>query len=196
MNEQEKKEVTAEIKAELLEKDKADKQKAKWLNYLSITTILFSLCATLSTFNATSNSGKSMGSQIKASDQWAFYQAKGVKQYLYEIQIDNLKLQMLNNQSSVVQDSSKKYLDNYTKSVARYKVEKEKISEDAKALETLRDDAAKHGKPFGFAAVFLQVSILLSAIAALLKKKPIWYVSMLPGIIGLLYFANGFFLFF
>jgi hypothetical protein len=196
MNEEEKKEVKEEIKSEFLEKEKSDKEKAKWLNYLSITTILFSLCATLSAFNGGNYGGKSMSSQIKASDQWAFYQSKSIKQYLYEIQIDNLHTQLLTMQPGMVYDSTKKHLDNYAKNVVKYKADKDTISSVAKGLEAIRDDAQKHGKPFGLAVVFLQVSILLSAIAALIKKKVIWYISMAPGFIGVIYFVNGFLLFF
>jgi len=87
-------------------------------------------------------------------------------------------------------------LNNYEKSVAKYKTEKEQISVVAKGLEATRDDAQKHGKPFGLAVVFLQVSILLSAIAALIKNKIIWYISMAPGLVGVIYFINGFLLFF
>lgn len=196
MNEQEKKEVKEEIKLELIDKEKKDKEKAKWLNYLSITTILFSLCATLSSFNGGNYGGKAMASQIKASDQWAFYQSKGIKQYLYEIQIDNMRLQSLNPSSAGIKDTLTTFIDNYKKSVARYKQDKDTISAAAKKLEATRDDAQKHGKPFGLAVVFLQVSILLSAIAALIKNKPLWYLSMLPGVIGIIYFLNGFLLFF
>ncbi|HWY99263.1 MAG TPA: DUF4337 family protein [Bacteroidia bacterium] len=42
----------------------------------------------------------------------------------------------------------------------------------------------------------MEVSILLSSIAALIKIKPIWYLSMIPGIVGIIYFINGFLLFF
>jgi len=196
MNEDEKKEVKEEIKSEFLEKEKSDKVKAKWLNYLSMTTILFSLCATLSAFNGGNYGGKSMSSQIRASDQWAFFQSKSIKEYLYEIQIDNLKTQLLTMQPGMVYDSTEKHLNNYEKSVAKYKTEKEQISVVAKGLEATRDDAQKHGKPFGLAVVFLQVSILLSAIAALIKNKIIWYISMAPGLVGVIYFINGFLLFF
>ena len=196
MNEEEKKEVKEEIKSEFLEKEKSDKVKAKWLNYLSMTTILFSLCATLSSFNGGGYSGQAMSSQIKASDQWAFFQSKSIKEYLYEIQMDNLQTQLLTMQPGIVYDSTKKHLDTYEKSVAKYIKEKEQISTAAKGLEATRDDAQKHGKPFGLAVVFLQVSILLSAIAALIKNKIIWYISMAPGLVGVIYFINGFLLFF
>jgi hypothetical protein len=134
MNEEEKQEVKEEIKSEFLEKEKTDKEKAKWLNYLSITTILFSLCATLSAFNGGNYGGKSMSSQIKASDQWAFYQSKSIKQYLYEIQIDNIRAELLEGDKGPIHDTLEKHLSIYSKSVAKYKADKDTISSEAKKL--------------------------------------------------------------
>jgi hypothetical protein len=43
--------------------------------------------------------------------------------------------------------------------------------------------------------IFLQIAILLSSIAALMKKKPVWFLGLITGAFGLFYFANGFWLF-
>jgi uncharacterized membrane-anchored protein len=47
--------------------------------------------------------------------------------------------------------------------------------------------------------IFLQIAILLSSIAALMKKKPVWVLGLILGLImgafGVIYFINGFFLF-
>jgi len=43
--------------------------------------------------------------------------------------------------------------------------------------------------------MFLQIAILLSSIAALMKQKYFWFIGMGAGCFGLLYFFNGFFLF-
>jgi len=196
MNEQERAEIHDEVKADILEKEKADKEKAKWLNYLSITTILIALCATLSTYMGGNHSSQSMQSQIQASDQWAFFQSKSIKEYLYEVQTDNLQTQLLTVQPGSASDSIKKHISEYTHNIDKYKTEKEQISKEAKRLEAIRDDSQKHGNAFGLAVVFLEVSILLSSIAALIKIKPIWYLSMLPGLIGIVCFLNGFLLFF
>jgi len=42
----------------------------------------------------------------------------------------------------------------------------------------------------------LQIAILLSSIAALMKKKVLWMLGVGTGSIGVIYFANGFLLFF
>ena len=65
----------------------------------------------------------------------------------------------------------------------------------AQALEATRDDAQKHSGAFGLAAMFLQIAILLSSIAALMKRKLFWFLGMGAGCFGLVYFFNGFLLF-
>jgi len=43
--------------------------------------------------------------------------------------------------------------------------------------------------------VFLQMAILLSSIAALMKKKAVWAVGLTVGAAGLVYFVDGYLLF-
>ena len=85
--------------------------------------------------------------------------------------------------------------DEYGKKIARYDGEKEAIQKDAKHYEQVRDDAQKHSQVFGIAVIFLQIAILLSSIAALIKKKIVWVIGMAVGIVGIVYFVNGFLLF-
>lgn len=65
----------------------------------------------------------------------------------------------------------------------------------AKELEAQRDLTQQHAGAFGLAAMFLQIAILLSSIAALMKQKYFWFLGMASGVFGLVYFFNGFFLF-
>ena len=53
-----------------------------------------------------------------------------------------------------------------------------------------------HSQAFGVAVILLQLAILLSSIAALMKKKMVWYLALIFGAVGAVYFANGFYLFF
>lgn len=78
---------------------------------------------------------------------------------------------------------------------ADYDEEKAKIENDARALEKIRDDAQKHSQAFGMAVVYLQLAIVLSSIAALMKKKFVWITGLVLGAVGMVYFANGFFIF-
>ncbi|MBF0462873.1 MAG: DUF4337 domain-containing protein [Magnetococcales bacterium] len=139
-----------------------------------------------------------MMKQSQASDQWAYFQAKSIKGYLYEIQKDQIELQMKTHATGLTPEDVKIYqqkADAYAEKIAGYQGEKGAIQTEAKKLEELRDNAQQHGKAFGVAIIFLQVAILLSSIAALLKIKPVWFVGLAVGVFGLLHFANGFLLF-
>lgn len=176
----------------------AEDKKEPWLNYLALSTVILAVCATLATFKGGGYSTRSVMSQQQASDQWAFYQAKSLKGNLYQIQVEDLKLKIDTLQANTPPEKLKQYKDKlaeYEKRVARYSAEQADIQAEAKKLEAQRDDAQLHGKPFGVAVIFLQVAILISSIAGLLKRKEIWYCALPVGALGLVYFANGFFLF-
>lgn len=178
--------------------DIAEEKKEKWLNYLALATVIFAVCATLSTFKGGSYSTRSVLSQTQASDQWAFFQAKSIKGYLYELQKEKLEMELRSAEMKLprqLQDEYRKKIDTYGQKIGKYEEEKDKIMADAKKFEGIRDDAQVHQKAFGIAVIFLQIAILLSSIAALMKKKAVWLAGLAIGIIGMVYFANGFFLF-
>jgi hypothetical protein len=176
----------------------AEEKKESWLNYLALSTVLFAVCATLSTFKGGGFSTRSVMSQSQASDQWAYFQAKGIKAYLYELQAEKMEVELIGIQKTASKEAVAAYKDkiaDYKKKVGKYESEKADIQEKAKNLETIRDDSQLHAKAFGVAVIYLQIAILLSTIAGLLKKKQVWYLGMASGALGLVYFADGFLVF-
>lgn len=175
-----------------------EEKKESWLNYLALTTVILAVCATLSTFKGGGFSTRSVMSQTQAANQWSYYQAKSVKGYIYEMQKDKLELELLSMGAKApkgIVDEYRKKIEEYGKKLARYETEKAEIQKEAKHHEQVRDDAQKHGQTFGIAVIFLQIAILLSSIAALVKKKLVWMLGMAVGIVGIVYFADGFLLF-
>ena len=73
----------------------SEEKKDAWLNYLALTTIIFAVCATLSTFKGGGFSTKSVITQAQASDEWAYYQSKGIKSYIYQLQAEKLELDLM-----------------------------------------------------------------------------------------------------
>lgn len=123
--------------------------------------------------------------QSQASDQWAFYQAKGIKRHVFEVQRDVLRLSGT-PQAAVL-------AARYDREVKRYTSEQDKISKDAKALEQRREGArhiaerydALHGR-FGSAVAFFQVGIVLCSVAAIVRRTPLWYGGIAAGAAGAL----------
>ena len=173
----------------------ADEKKEPWLNLLALTTVILAVCATLATFKGGGFSTKTVLNQAMASDQWAYYQAKGIKGNLYEVEAMRLRREIELAPRNAVPVLEKSLAD-IEKKVAKYDGEKADIFKKATAFEEAKADAQKHGAPFGLAVIFLQIAILLSSIAALMKKQPVYWAGLAVGIVGLVYFANGFLLFF
>lgn len=176
----------------------ADEKKEAWLNYLALTTVLFAVCATLSTFKGGGYSTRSVLAQSQASDQWAYFQSKSIKGYVYEVQRDKLELELKEKGQKLSPGVMKDYesrIETYSKKISKYDEEKAAIEKEAKEKEGIRDKSQEHAQMFGMAVIFLQIAILLSSISVLLKKKALWLIGLLCGKVGVFYFANGFFLF-
>jgi hypothetical protein len=175
----------------------AEEQKDKWLGFVATTTILFAVCATLSTFKGGQHSTRAVLAQSKAANQWAYYQAKDLKQYLHELQKDGLELSLVGaGKAGGHAEAVRARTAAYAEKIAKYEVQKEEIKRQAEALDASIAESQAHSGAFGMAVIFLQIAILLSSVSALMKRKMIWVGGMAVGLVGLVYFADGFFLFF
>src|ERR1035437_1877424 len=103
------------------------------------------------------------------------------------------------NSSPKIEDEYQNKIAGYAKRVKKYEFEKDSLKGVAREFEKVRDESKKQKifpEVFGLAVIFLQVSILLSSIAALMKKKYVWFLSIAVGAIGIFYFIDGFLLFY
>jgi hypothetical protein len=111
--------------------------------------------------------------QQKASDQWAYYQAKSIRRYQSEVTRDLFAGMRLNDQSA-----------QYQKNAEKYRNEGEDIQKEAQGLE---QESRLHGRRalgFHFGEVFLEFSIVLASLAILTKKRFLWYASIASGALG------------
>ena len=139
--------------------------------------------------------------QQKASDQWAFYQAKDIRRYDSEIAQDFLKaVQTLQAPEAaparvsrakgksatraVVHDestseSAKDQVKHYSDNAMKYDKDRAKIEEEAKDFEKERDDKGRKGLRLEIGEIFLEVGIVFASLAILTKRPLVWYTSML-----------------
>jgi hypothetical protein len=175
-----------------------EEKRDKWLNFLALTTVIIALGATMSTLSVGKFSNRGILKQTQASNQWAYYQAKSIKTYLYELQKEKLEtdLKLSPNIEEGVRNEYDQKITKYGEQIRRYEQEKIDIQTQAQSLEKERDQAMVHSEQFGLAVIFLQLAILMSSIASLMKKKLMWVVGLMVGLLGFLYFANGYLLLF
>lgn len=82
-------------------------------------------------------------------------------------------------------------LAGYVEQVRNERSKEEKLADEARDLE--KDSAADWHvhEQFAIAVALIQVAIALGAVAALTRIKPVWALSLVVGVIGIYFFANG-----
>lgn len=177
----------AEQKATHTEPPKSTTQKieANLSTWIAITTVLLAVFATLASFKAAGYGNKMVLAQSMASDQWAYYQAKSIKETAYTTSYDLLVLAAAENPAN--QEAAHKVTE-YKSVMERYKQEKAEIEAKAKNLEAERDNAQGLNSMFGQALIFLQVGILLTSLASINKALSYWALGAGFGAIGIIYF--------
>jgi hypothetical protein len=147
-----------------------------------------------------------VANNIKASDTWSFYQAKNVRQTMYEIEADKLKDQLAaGSVAPAERASAEARLKDYESTVARYDSEpdpkdpsrgegKKELSARAKTFEAAFDQASARDNNFDLAEVALQLALVLGSVAILAVNRWIFGLSLALGIVGSLLTLNGFLL--
>mgnify|MGYP003584947999 CR=1 FL=1 len=154
--------------------------------YVAVTAVILAVCATLATFKAGGFSNMMVMSQSQASDQWAYYQAKSIKETAYQVQKDVMVIvasQQIDNKALIDQ------IEKYDKEISRYKQEKDEIMQEAKNLEKKRDFSQIQSIEIGKAVIMLQIGILLTSLAAINKTASFWFMGMGSGVIGIAMFV-------
>jgi hypothetical protein len=145
-----------------------------------------------------------MNYNIQASDTWAFYQAKSIRQTSIQLAADALDLQL---QSSIslapeARANIQKKLDDYRMTIARYESEpdkgegKKELAQKAKSFEEQRNRAMLQDPNFDFAEALFQIAIVLASVAILASSRILQRISLVVGLLATILMINGYFLFF
>ena len=166
----------------------------RWTLYLSLSTAIIAVFAAITALQSSAYESAALLAkndailaQAKATDQWAYFQAKGTKAAVYEVQ------------AQVQLATAPALAASFQAQAAQYKKEQEEIEKEAQHLEeevksqgTAGEELFHHHHRFALGVTIFQVSIALAAIAALTRRKQLWYVSMLVGASGFIFFLKGF----
>jgi hypothetical protein len=166
--------------------------------YLGVVAMLLAI-ASLGGSEATK---EMLNSNIHASDTYAFYQAKNIRQTGYQIAAEQIELLgagltgLSAEQQSKIQQLSKRYRD----TAARYDSEpstgegKKELMAKAKQWEKKRDHAASEIPNFEYAEALFQIAIVLGSVAIVAASSWLLGLSGVLATFGLLLTLNGYLL--
>jgi hypothetical protein len=134
--------------------------------------------------------------QQEATNQWAYYQAKVVREHLNRGNKLLVETQLADPsplkgaERTKFEALAKKYADEEK----RMNADKKDIEKDARKFEKERDVNKDKDTYFDFAEVFLQIGIVLSSVAILAASRPMFWFSVVLATVGALATVNGFLL--
>jgi hypothetical protein len=174
----------ADLKADRAAQREKEKRES-WTKYTSLSLVFIAVVAAIATQRDGKYSSRvlvelnnSTFNQPKASDQWSYYQAKSIKQNLYEA---------LKETAPKVPEAieSVQAVADFNAKVAKYEKEKKDIKEGAEKLEHQVAEArlnakvaSEHGGGMATSISIFQISIALGSICLVTKKRSLWYLSL------------------
>lgn len=147
---------------------------------------------------------------IHASDTWAFYQAKSIRQTTMRVAADTLEadLRANPNMPPEAREFTQKKLEEYRATAARYEDEPDKddpgnplkgegrkqLTARARDFESKREEASKQDPNFDFSEALFQIAIVLASVSILADSRFILRLSVIVGAAAALLMVNGYFL--
>ena len=125
--------------------------------------------------------------QSKASDQWAYYQAKSIREHTYEIFIDLLNVSAVKDAAQAEAVKAR-----YAQAVDRYKDELKEAEAQAHEFEGEVAHEQRRADRFDLGEVCLEAAIVIASLTLLTRRREFWLLGILMGVAGLGIAMTGF----
>jgi len=161
---------------------------------VALTTAVYAVILAIASLGGSNAMKEMLLAQQEASNQWAFYQSKVIREHLNRG--NKLVLESQLAEPSALKGPERAKLEALAKSFAdeekRMNADKKEIEPKAKAAEAVRDRNQAKDPYFDYAEVLLQISIVCASIAILSGSRPMFWFSSVLAFCGLLLTINGF----
>jgi hypothetical protein len=188
----------AEIEVPNLEELEEIKEK-KFTRRVALVTAMFAVMLAITSLGGNNAMKEMLLAAQEASNQWAYYQAKVIREHLYRSQKAALEIQFLEKKDAMnpeVRTQFETLLKKAGEEADRYAAEKKDVEREAKKYEHEREVNRSKDPYFDYAEVLLQIAIVMATIAIIASSRPIFYFALVSAGLGTMLSINGFFLLF
>jgi hypothetical protein len=166
---------------------------------VALVTAVFAVVLAVAALGGNHAMKEMLLAQQQSSDQWAFYQAKVIREHLYRGQ--KLRLEAdLAERDAAIRPAAREKLETLLRKLdeeeRRYAAEKKDVEKAAKSLEHQRDRFAARDPYFLLAEALLQIAIVMSSVSILARSRVIFSFSLVLAVIGAVLTTNGYLFFF
>lgn len=158
---------------------RSEAHRQEWTKLIGLSTAILAVFAAIGAMQSGASVNEAMIDQIKASDKWNEYQAARTKAHLYGIHADELA------------DTKPALTAKFREIVNKEEEKGKELMPEARKLESESNHFMHHHHRLANSVAAIQVAIALGAVAALTRSKPIWFIGLAVGAVGIVLFRLG-----
>ena len=180
-------------------KELGEKAERTFSRRVALVTAVYAVVLAIASLSGNHAMKEMLLAQQQSSDQWAFYQAKVIREHQYRAQKMRLEVELAERGPLMKPEARQRHEDllkKFAEEEKRYNAEKKDIEKDAKKLEHERDLYRDKDPYFIFAEGLLQIAIVMASVAILATSRPMFFFSLVLALGGALLTLNGYTLFF
>ena len=190
----------AEAIQEAVEDDRA---RNEWFRRRAAIAIgVLAMLLAISSLGGGNATKEMLNANIQASDTFAFYQAKTIRQTSNQLAADSLEALLVAQPdvSDAARGQIQARIDAYRATVARYESEpstgegKQELLQTARNFDDRRDRAARQDPNFDYAQALFQISIVLGSVSIVAASRRLLLIGIGLGLVATALMLNGFLL--
>jgi Domain of unknown function (DUF4337) len=151
-----------------------------WINRAAATAAVLAALAAVSSAMGGHFLTVSGRSQIQANDQWSHYQAKSIK------------AAVLRSKADVIAALGKPAPEADGSKLQEYEHDLEQLKEQAEGQEAASEHYLSRHEILERGVTLFHIAIAVVAIAVLTRRPSFWYLSLVAGVVGIVFFVQSF----
>lgn len=124
--------------------------------------------------------------QAKASDQWAYYQAKNIREH-EDVLFGDMAAVVATNDAAAAAKAREKY----GQEAERYKHDKGEIKDEADKLDKEVIMERRRADRYDLAEVFLEIGLVITSITLLSGRRIFWHLGIVLTVVGVVVALMG-----
>jgi hypothetical protein len=161
---------------------------------IALVTAVYAVMLAIASLGGNNAMKEMLIAQQEASNQWAYYQSKVIREHLNRG--NKLMLEAQLAEPSGLKGAEREKFEALARKFAdeekRMVVDKKEIEPKARAFEAERDRNQIKDPYFDYAEVLLQISIVCASVSILSTSRPMFWFSSVLAVLGALSTINGF----
>jgi hypothetical protein len=158
---------------------RTQRDRDRWTHAMALLLVLTAAVTAFASFKSSSYANKVTLSQAQASDTWAYYEYKSIKQRITELEA----------RTAAEPERTLLHTD-----MERYHDEEIALRHKAEGLEAERDQAALHVAPLAFSVAGLQIALALLSVCLITRRKSLGGAAAIIALVGSAYLVYGLYL--